>query len=111
MAAGLLSGKMTRERVENLPADDWRNKNDDFKEPLLSKNLAFVEILKKIGTRHNCTAGAVAIAWTLQNPAVTGAIVGLRRVDQVESAIKAGVTKLTNEDLETIEEFFNTHYK
>jgi len=109
MASGLLSGKMTKERVDNLPSDDWRNNNEEFKQPQLSKNLALAEILKKIGTSHNCTAGAVAIAWTLLKPAVTGAIVGLRKVDQVESVIRAGEIKLTNDDIETIEDFFNTH--
>lgn len=109
MVSGLLSGKMTRERVENLPADDWRRKNAEFKEPQLSKNLDLSDVLKKIGNNHNCTAGAVAIAWTLLKPAVTAAIVGLRRVDQVESAIKAGEIKLTSTDLETIEYFFNSY--
>jgi aryl-alcohol dehydrogenase-like predicted oxidoreductase len=104
MASGLLSGKMTRERVENLPHDDWRRKNNYFKEPQLSRNLAFVEILKKIGIQHNCTAGAVAIAWTLINPAITGTIVGLRRSDQIESVIKAVEIKLTPENIRVMEE-------
>lgn len=103
MAAGLLSGKMTRERVENLPSDDWRNNNDDFKEPQLSKNLARVEVLKEIGNEHSCTAGEVAIAWTLLNPAITGAIVGMRRPDQVEGVRRAAEIKLTNENIKTLE--------
>jgi aryl-alcohol dehydrogenase-like predicted oxidoreductase len=106
MAAGLLSGKMTRERVDNLPSDDWRNNNNDFKEPALSKNLSLVEILKEIGNEHSFTAGEVAIAWTLLNPAVTGAIVGMRRPDQVEGVIKSGEIELTNENVKTLEDFF-----
>jgi len=105
MASGLLSGKMTRERVENLPADDWRRKNKYFKEPQLSRNLALVEILNKIGIPYKCTAGAVAIAWTLHNTAITAAIVGLRRPDQIESVIKAVEIELTREDIRVIEEY------
>ena len=106
MAAGLLSGKMTRERVDNLPSDDWRNNNNDFKEPALSKNLSLVEILKEIGNEHSCTAGEVAIAWTLLNPAVTGAIVGMRRPDQVEGVIKSGEIELTMENVKKLDDFF-----
>jgi aryl-alcohol dehydrogenase-like predicted oxidoreductase len=111
MAAGLLSGKMTRERVDNLPSDDWRNNNNEFKEPALSKNLSLVEILKEIGNEHSCTAGEVAIAWTLLNPAVTGAIVGMRRPDQVEGVIKSGEIELTKENVKTLEDFVNADYK
>jgi aryl-alcohol dehydrogenase-like predicted oxidoreductase len=105
MASGLLSGKMTRQRIANLPQDDWRRRSDNFKEPRLSRHLALVEILKEIGNRHGATAGEVAIAWTLLNPAVTGAIVGLRRPDQVEGIIHAGEIKLSEADVQQIEKF------
>lgn len=105
MASGLLSGKMTRERVANLPADDWRNKSEDYKEPKLTRNLALADKLMEIAKRHDCTAGAVAIAWTLLNPAVTAAIVGMRKPDQVDSVLKASEVHLTNEDLLAIKEF------
>src|SRR5206468_7402048 len=72
MASGLLTGAMTRERVANLPGDDWRRNNPEFQEPKLSQNLALVERLRAIGARHGKLAGEVAIAWTLRNPAVTG---------------------------------------
>jgi aryl-alcohol dehydrogenase-like predicted oxidoreductase len=105
MASGLLSGKMTRERIANLDETDWRRRGGEFKEPRLSRNLALVEILKEIGAHHGATAGEVAIAWTLLNPAVTGAIVGLRRPDQVDGVIRAGELKLSAEDIQRIEDF------
>ena len=76
MASGLLTGAMTRERISKLPDDDWRKLHPDFNEPALSRNLALVDRLREIGGRHHVSPGAIAIAWTLQNPAVTGAIVG-----------------------------------
>ncbi len=76
MASGLLTGAMTRQRVAALPSDDWRRNNRDFQEPLLSRNLKLVELLREIGSRHGRAPGEVAVAWVLGNPAVTGAIVG-----------------------------------
>ena len=78
MYSGLLSGTMTRERVESFSADDWRRRDRNFQEPVLSRNLRLASLLRNIGDRHGRTAGEVAIAWTLHNPAVTGAIVGVR---------------------------------
>ena len=76
MASGLLTGAMTRERIEKLPPDDWRRSHPDFQEPQLSRNLRLVELLKAIGARHGRRPAEVAVAWVLHNPAVTGAIVG-----------------------------------
>jgi aryl-alcohol dehydrogenase-like predicted oxidoreductase len=92
MYSGLLSGAMTRSRIANLPDDDWRRSNPNFQEPLLSQNLELVEILKRIGKRHNVGPGQVAVAWTLTNLAVTGAIVGVRTAQQArESAMAADI--------------------
>jgi aryl-alcohol dehydrogenase-like predicted oxidoreductase len=105
MGAGLLTGKMTRERAESLPQDDWRRRNVEFQEPKLSRNLELVELLKKIGLRHGRTPGEVAIAWTLNNPAVTAAIVGIRRPDQVEGIAGALEFRLSPEEVAEIDRF------
>lgn len=105
MRAGLLAGKMTRERAENLASDDWRRRDRDFQEPRLSRNLELAELLRAIGRRHNRTPGEVAIAWVLHNPAVTGAIVGLRRADQVAGVAGALTFRLSTEDANEIETF------
>jgi aryl-alcohol dehydrogenase-like predicted oxidoreductase len=89
MGSGLLSGRMTRERIENMPDNDWRKSDASFQEPALSRHLELVERLRAVAEEHDTTPGAVAVAWTLQNPAVDGAIVGFRRPDQVD-AILAG---------------------
>jgi aryl-alcohol dehydrogenase-like predicted oxidoreductase len=102
MESGLLTGTMTRERIASLPADDWRHNNRDFKEPNLTRNLALVENLKRIGARHGKTAGEVAIAWTLGNPAVTGSIVGLRRPEQAIGTLGAAGFHLTDAEREEI---------
>ena len=103
MLSGLLTGAMTRERAANLPADDWRRNNPEFREPKLTKNLELVERLRVVGTRYGRTPGEVAIAWTLRLPAVTGAIVGARNAKQAEGVMRAGELKLTPQDLAEIE--------
>ena len=104
--AGLLTGAITRERLAAMPRDDWRVKFDvpRFREPELSKNLALVELLREIGARHGGrTPGEVAIAWTLRQPAVTAAIVGLRSPSQVAGVAGAAEITLTAADLAGIE--------
>jgi aryl-alcohol dehydrogenase-like predicted oxidoreductase len=103
MASGMLTGRMTRERIANLPADDWRSKSDTFREPQLSQNLELVERLKCVADRHGVEPGAVAVAWTLRNPAVGGAITGFRRPDQVDPIVVAADVELSDEDVAELE--------
>jgi aryl-alcohol dehydrogenase-like predicted oxidoreductase len=109
MGAGLLTGKMTRARVEAFPHDDWRRRSSDFQEPRLARNLALQDLLARIGARHGTTAAAVSVAWTLLHPAVTGAIVGARSAEQVDGFVAAGDLALTNEDVGEIERFLLEH--
>jgi aryl-alcohol dehydrogenase-like predicted oxidoreductase len=108
MFSGMLTGAMTRERAAALPADDFRSRNAEYKEPRLSRNLELVEKLREIGARYGRTPGEVAIAWTLRNPAVTGAIVGARNAKQAEQVMRAADFRLTAEELAEIEAFSNT---
>src|SRR5512138_665367 len=78
MGAGVLTGTMTRERFENLPAGDWRRKSRLYQEPLLTRHLRIGEQLRDMAKRLGHATGEIAIAWVLNNPAVTGAIVGGR---------------------------------
>ncbi len=103
MGSGLLTGAFTRDRVAKLPADDWRRNNLEFQEPKLTANLALVDRLQKVAERHRRSPGEVAIAWTLQNPAVTAAIVGARSPKQVEGTFAAADLRLTADDLRLLE--------
>jgi aryl-alcohol dehydrogenase-like predicted oxidoreductase len=108
MASGLLTGAMTRDRAAGLPKDDWRRGHPDFTEPNLSHNLLLVERMRETAERHNRSVGEVAIAWTLSNPAVTGAIVGARNARQAEGVMRAGDLRLTDAELNGIEAFAET---
>lgn len=104
MSAGLLTGSMTKERVANFAAEDWRVNLPNFREPLLSRNLRLVERMREIGKRHDRSPGEVAIAWTLNHPAVTGAIVGFRSPKQVNGIIGAMDFRLSKVEIEEIEQ-------
>ena len=103
MGSGLLTGAMTRERIESMPADDWRSRDPRFTEPQLSAHLALAGRLQSVADRHGVTPGAVAVAWTLRNPAVDGAIIGFRRPGQVDPIIAAAGLELTGDDINEIE--------
>jgi aryl-alcohol dehydrogenase-like predicted oxidoreductase len=105
MMSGLLTGKMTRERIANFPDDDWRKNNPEFKEPRLSRNLALAELLKGIGRNHGLSAGEIALAWTLRLSAVTGAIVGGRSATQVDGVVGAGNFRLSEIEISEIDNF------
>ena len=105
MKSGLLTGAMTRERIAQMPEDDFRQRTISFKEPLLTRNLNLVELLRAIGKRHGRTPGEVALAWTLRRPEVTGAIVGMRSPKQVEGVVGAAAFRLSTGEVEEIASF------
>ena len=105
MKSGLLTGKMTRERIASLPPDDFRPKTASFQEPLLSRNLGVVEVLRGIGERHGRTPGEIAIAWTLRDPVVTAAIVGMRSAEQAKQIVRSAEFRLTPNEILEIENY------
>ena len=105
MMSGLLSGRMTQERISNFPEDDWRKNNREFQEPRLYRNLWLAELLKNIGRHHGLSAGEIAIAWTLRLSAVTGAIVGGRSPDQVDGIVGAADFRLSKDEIDGIDRF------
>ena len=99
MQSGLLTGSFSEARAAALGADDWRSRSPEFQTPRLQSNLALADALRPIAARHGTTVGAVAVAWTLAVPAVTGAIVGARNPAQVDGWIAARRLELTAQDL------------
>jgi aryl-alcohol dehydrogenase-like predicted oxidoreductase len=102
MQSGILTDSFSRERVVRMAEDDWRPRNAEFQEPLLSRNIALRDALKPIASRHGVSVAAVAVAWTLGWPGVSGAIVGARSPQQVDGWISAGNLTLDAADLAEI---------
>lgn len=102
MQNGILTDSFSAERVKQMASDDWRRRGANFQTPRLEKNISLRNALKPIASRHNTTVAAVAVAWTLAWPGVTGAIVGARSPDQVDGWIGAAALHLTPNDLDEI---------
>jgi aryl-alcohol dehydrogenase-like predicted oxidoreductase len=102
MQSGLLTERFSAERMTSLAKDDWRHMSAQFHQPNLDRNLALRDALLPIAKRHNTYVSSIAIAWILQWPGVTGAIVGARKPEQVDGWIGAASTQLTPQDLEEI---------
>ena len=107
MSSGLLTGRMTEDRVAKMPQDDWRKKAPDFQGERLQRNLKLANLLSEIGFPHNVPAGVVAVAWTLHNPAVTGAIVGTRSSAQIEELVPAAEFRLSDTEMERVNKFLH----
>ncbi|MDF2739562.1 MAG: Aldo/keto reductase [Actinomycetia bacterium] len=99
LGSGLLSGSFDAQRARDLPAGDWRRGSPEFQEPALARSLALAERLEPVAERHGVPVAAVAVAWVLATPGVTGAIVGARRPSQVDGWLPAGSLQLTDADL------------
>ncbi|WP_203739125.1 aldo/keto reductase [Actinoplanes cyaneus] len=101
MHSGLLTGAFDEARVAALPADDWRHAHPDFTVNL-RRNLRVVDALRAVAGRHGVPVAAVAVAWTLAWPGVTGAIVGARRPDQIAGWLPGASLTLTGTELDEI---------
>ena len=99
MGSGLLTGAMTAERAAKLPSDDWRSKSPEFQEPKLSQNLRLAQSVQELAERRGVPAGALAAAWTLSSPAVTGAIIGARNAKQVQEVFPHADLVVTRDEL------------
>ena len=110
MQSGLLTGAMTAERIAKMPQDDFRRNTKQFQEPLLSRNLELVDLLRTIGKPHGVEPGVVAIAWTLHNPAITAAIVGGRSAEQVEGILPAATFRLSEKEFQQIGKFLTERF-
>ena len=102
MQSGILTDTFSAARVAAFADDDWRRRGPEFKSPQLERNLTLRDALVPIAARHQSTVSAVAIAWVLKWPGVTGAIVGARSPQQVEGWLPAASLVLTAADLDTI---------
>jgi aryl-alcohol dehydrogenase-like predicted oxidoreductase len=109
MHSGLLTGRMTKERVANFPEDDFRKRAKNYQEPFLSRNLAWAEFLKTVALRHGVSAGVIAIAWTLHNPGITAAIVGGRNAEQVRGVAPALNFRLSDAEYKEIDAYVALH--
>jgi aryl-alcohol dehydrogenase-like predicted oxidoreductase len=102
MASGILTDSFSRERVAAMSGEDWRRRSEGHTEPQLTRNLALRDAVRPVAARHGTTVSAVAVAWVLAWPGVSGAIVGARDAKQVDGWLPGGALTLTGDDLDEI---------
>jgi aryl-alcohol dehydrogenase-like predicted oxidoreductase len=99
LQSGILTDTFSAARVTAMADGDWRRRSAEFQEPKLSRNLALRDALRPVAYRNGTSVAAVAVAWTLAWPGVTGAIVGARNPAQVDGWLDAATLQFSAEDL------------
>lgn len=102
MQTGILTDTFSAARVAALAPDDWRRGSSFFAQPALGRALELRDALRPVAARHDVPVAAVAVAWTLAWPGVTGAIVGARAAAQVDGWASALGLVLDHRDLAEI---------
>jgi len=102
MQSGLLTGGFSVQRARALPKDDWRSRDGNYSGEALERNLKLAAALEPIAERYSTSVAAVAVAWTLAWPGVTGAIVGARSPSQVDGWLAAASLELGPQDVQEI---------
>ena len=102
MQSGILTDTFSLEKVKQMGDNDWRKRSPNFQTPRIEKSIALRNALKPIAERHDTTVSAIAVAWTLAWPGVTGAIVGARSPSQIDGWLDAATLTLTVRDLDDI---------
>jgi aryl-alcohol dehydrogenase-like predicted oxidoreductase len=108
MASGLLSGQFDRSR---LTAGDWRLSASEFQQPNLSTTLQLVDGLRGVADRLGKTVSQLAIAWVLRRPEVTSAIVGVRRLSQMQETARGAGWTIAPEIADEVERLLSIHRK
>jgi len=106
LAQGVLTGKYKPGSAPPAGTRGADEKVGRFVRQMLNDQelLAKVQKLKPIAERNGLTMAQLALAWVLQNPQVTCALIGATRPEQVEENVKASGVKLSPEDLKEIDE-------
>ncbi len=107
LAHGLLTGTFTRETT--FGEKDWRARGNLFGLPLMApgnfeKNLEVVEQLKGVARDAGRSVVQLAVAWVLRNPAITVALTGARKPEEIEENALAVDWKLSKAEIDKIEE-------
>lgn len=103
MQRGLLTGKYSKENVDNLDKKDHRRREPYFQEPEFGVNLKLIDRLRPIAEENNRSPAQLAIAWVLRRKEITAAIVGARHPSQIEGTVGAGDWVLSKKEIKAID--------
>jgi aryl-alcohol dehydrogenase-like predicted oxidoreductase len=98
---GLLTGKIGM--GYKFAPGDHRPDTPFFKADNRKNILAMLENLDPIAQTHRASLAQLTIAWTLQRPGISIALVGARNPSQVKENIKGTQIKLTDKEIQKID--------
>lgn len=101
LAGGFLSGKYTRENQGG--ADDRRTKFD-FPPVDPEKGYGVIDVLRDIAKARETSVAQIALAWVLNQPAVTSVIIGAKRPDQLQDNLGAAGVVLDEAELSRLDQ-------
>jgi aryl-alcohol dehydrogenase-like predicted oxidoreductase len=102
LGRGFLTGSMTKDT--QLGEGDFRKTSPRFSPEAIEKNLAFVDLLKRIAEQKGVTPAQVALAWLLAQRPYIVPIPGTTKLHRLEENIGAADLRLSDEDLREIRE-------
>lgn len=105
LALGLLSGRITAERV--FAGDDQRRGDARFSPENLAQVDRFMQTVRPIAETHRASPAQVIIAWTLAQPGLTHALCGARNPEQARENAAAGRLRLPDSEIVAITEAAN----
>ena len=98
LAGGLLGGVLEKENQGRRAGEGVQKE--------LEKNRAKIEAWENLCREIGDKPADVAIAWMLQNPAITAPIIGPRTIEQLEGQMRALDIKLSDETNKKLDEIF-----
>ncbi|MCH9023331.1 MAG: aldo/keto reductase [Planctomycetes bacterium] len=107
IAQGLLTGKLTPDRT--FPEGDIRNQKERYNVENRKRITNMLNEFTPIAESHNITLAQLAIAWTVAQPGLTCALVGVRTPAQAKENAAAGDVVLSPTELDTIEQVIQQH--
>jgi len=104
IAQGVLTGKYQPGAAPPVGSRATDEQGASFIARLLTDEiLGRVQLLKAVADQTGLTLAQLAVAWTLQNPGISAAIIGATRPEQVTENVKASGVKLESAVLEQID--------
>jgi aryl-alcohol dehydrogenase-like predicted oxidoreductase len=106
LGRGFLTGQV--QRFEDFPADDFRRSDPRFQGNNFQKNLDLVRRVEEIAKEKRCKPSQLALAWVLAQGKDIIPIPGTKRRKYLEENVGALEVRLTEEDLQRIDDAFPT---
>ena len=105
LSRGLLSGHWSMERK----VKDYRGLLPRFRGANLERNLALVDALRTVAAGKGASVAEIAIGWVLSRGLDIVPLIGARRRNQLDEALRSVDLVLTEEDLAQIEQAVPMH--